>query len=91
MTADPARLAAVIDLLKPLHPQEVIATWQAMAATGAFCDLAESLMSRHYDPRYAKNRARMEVRMAEVAAGSLTPESLPGTAADVARAVQSLL
>jgi hypothetical protein len=33
----------------------------------------------------------MEVRMAEVAAGSLTPESLPDTAADVARAVQSLL
>ena len=91
MTADPARLMGVIDLLKPLHPQEVIATWQAMATTGAFCDLAESLMSRHYDPRYAKHRARMEVRMAEVAAGSLTPESLPDTAADVARAVQSLL
>jgi tRNA 2-selenouridine synthase len=91
MTADPARLMGVIDLLKPLHPQEVIATWQAMATTGAFCDLAESLMSRHYDPRYAKHRARMEVRMAEVAAGSLTPESLPDTAADVALAVQSLL
>jgi len=91
MTADPARLATVIDLLKPLHPQEVIASWQAMAATANFCDLTESLMTRHYDPRYAKHRARMEVPMVEVAAGPLTPESLPGTAAAVAHAVQNLL
>ncbi len=91
MVADPARLAGVVDLLKPLHPQEVIADWQAMAAAGTFCDLAEGLMTRHYDPRYAKHRARMAVPVAEVAAGSLTPESLPDTAADVARAIQSLL
>lgn len=91
MTADPVRLATVIDLLKPLHPQEVIAAWQAMAAAGSFCELTESLMTRHYDPRYAKHRARMEVPMVEVSAGPLTPESLPDTAAGVARAVQGLL
>ena len=91
MTADPVRLATVIDLLKPLHPQEVIATWQAMAAAGNFCELTESLMTRHYDPRYAKHRARMEVPTAEGSAGPLTPESLPDTAAGVARAVQGLL
>lgn len=91
MVEDATRLSGVIDLLKPQHPQEVIAEWQAMAAAGGFADLAESLMTRHYDPRYAKHRARMEVRMAEVAAGSLTPASLPDTAADVARTVQSLL
>ncbi len=91
MVADPARLAGVVDLLKPLHPQEVIADWQAMAAAGSFADLAESLMTRHYDPRYAKHRARMAVPVAEVVAGSLATESLPDTVADVARAVQSLL
>lgn len=91
MVEDATRLSGVIDLLKPQHAQEIIAEWQAMAATGDFADLAESLMTRHYDPRYAKHRARMEVRMAEVEAGSLLPDSLPEVAARVAQAAQNLL
>jgi tRNA 2-selenouridine synthase len=62
-----------------------------MAGAGAFADLAQGLMERHYDPRYAKHRARIEVRLAEVDAGSLQPETLPDTAARVAGAVQGLL
>jgi tRNA 2-selenouridine synthase len=90
LTADAARLAATVDLLRPLHPREVIAEWQAMAAAGAFEALADSLMERHYDPRYGKHRARMAVPVAEVLAESLAPGDLPGLAARVARAVQGL-
>lgn len=91
MVADPLRLAGVIDLLKPLHAAEVIAEWQAMAGAGEFATLAESLMARHYDPRYAKHRARMAVPLAEVEAGPLTADSLTATAARVAAAAAALL
>ena len=91
MVADQDRLLQVIGLLRPLHAQEVIADWQAMATAGAFADLAESLMARHYDPRYAKHRARMEVRLAEVDAGPLSADALPAAAGRVAAAVASLI
>ena len=91
MVADPTRLAAVIDSLRPMHAAEVIADWQAMAGAGAFGPLAESLMARHYDPRYARHRARMEVRLTEVEAGPLTPGTLPDAAARVAAAVLALV
>ena len=91
MVADATRLSSVIDLLKPVHAQEVIADWHAMAGAGAFADLAASLMERHYDPRYDKHRARMQVPLVEVVAGPLTPESLSTTAQNVARAVAGLL
>ena len=91
MVADTARLAETIDLLRPVHAHEVIADWHSMAARGDFAALAESLMTQHYDPRYAKHRARMEVPMAEVEAGPLTPETLPASAAVVASTAAALL
>lgn len=71
LVADVARLDAVVASLAPAHPREVIAEWRAMAAAGAFVDLAEGLMARHYDPRYGKHRARMEVSVTEVAVEAL--------------------
>lgn len=71
LVADVARLDAVVASLAPAHPREVIAEWRAMAAAGAFVDLAEGLMARHYDPRYGKHRARMEVPVTEVAVEAL--------------------
>lgn len=71
LVADVARLDAVVASLAPAHPREVIAEWRAMAAAGAFVDLAEGLMARHYDPRYGKHRARMEVPVTEVVVEAL--------------------
>ena len=71
LVADVARLDAVVASLAPAHPREVIAEWRAMAAAGAFVDLAEGLMARHYDPRYGKHRARMEVPVTELAVEAL--------------------
>lgn len=56
---DRARLEAIIASLRPVHAATVIAAWQAMVAAGDDVGLAEGLMAQHYDPRYAKHRARM--------------------------------
>jgi tRNA 2-selenouridine synthase len=90
LTADASRLAATVDLLQPLHPREVIEDWQALAAAGAFEALADSLMERHYDPRYDKHRARMAVPMVEVEARGLGADALTGLAARVAEAVRGV-
>ncbi|MCU0903964.1 MAG: tRNA 2-selenouridine(34) synthase MnmH [Tabrizicola sp.] len=90
LTGDAERLAATVGLLKPLHPAEVIEGWLALAAAGDHATLADSLMERHYDPRYGKHRARMAVPFREVRADDLRPEVLPGLAAQVAEAVKAL-
>jgi tRNA 2-selenouridine synthase len=39
---------------------ERVAEWQALAAAGRFEELAGALCVEHYDPRYARHRARWE-------------------------------
>lgn len=87
LTADPVRLAGTVDHLRPMHPKETIAEWQALAAAGRFAALADSLMERHYDPRYGKHRARMAPPLVEIPAERLEEADLPDLAAKVARAV----
>ena len=82
LVADVARLDGVVASLAPAHPREVIADWRAMVAAGAFVDLAEGLMARHYDPRYGKHRARIEVPVTEVAVEAL--DDLEGLADRIA-------
>jgi tRNA 2-selenouridine synthase len=88
LTCDADRLAATVDLLRPMHAAEVVEDWLQLAASGQFTALADSLMERHYDPRYGKHRARMAVPVAEVGVSDLRPEALPGLAALVAEAVR---
>ena len=90
LTADPARLADIISRLRPLHAAERIEHWLALAAAGDFAPLAEDLMAAHYDPRYARHRARMAPPMAEIAAPSLAPEALGPLADRLADAVRAL-
>lgn len=87
IVTDPARLVAVLDQLKPSHPAEIIAQWHAMAASGQFTALASGLMQRHYDPRYAKHRARSAPPVAEIPAASLEPDALPDLAKRIANAL----
>jgi tRNA 2-selenouridine synthase len=91
LTGDADRLAATVGLLRPMHAGEVMEEWLAMAAAGQFTALADSLMERHYDPRYGKHRARMAVPVAEVSVDSLAAEGLPAVAERVAGAVRGLL
>ena len=94
ITAQPARLQALISALAPRHSAERIALWQAQARAGAFGDLVEGLLSHHYDPRYARQRARWvddarheQVALSGLDAGALT-QHLPQIAAAIARAAK---
>lgn len=89
MVADPLRLDAVLASLRAAHPADVIADWRGMAAAGRFVELAEGLMERHYDPRYGKHRARMEVPFAEVPVEGL--DDLDAVAVRVADAIRSVI
>ncbi len=89
VVADPARLDAAIERLRPLQPATRIVEWHKLAKAGAFEALAASLMEHHYDPRYS-SQSRRKAPVAEVAADDLTPGALPGIAARVADAVLSL-
>lgn len=55
---NPERLSRTIDLLRPYHRSEMIGMWQEMAAEGRTSDLARELVVYHYDPKYARQRAR---------------------------------
>lgn len=66
IVSDPVRLAGILDLLRHAHSTKVVESWRGMASSGAFTELAESLMAEHYDPRYAKHRSRTPSPGAEV-------------------------
>lgn len=89
LIADPARLDQTISLLRPVHPATRIAEWQAMATAGAYADLAAGLMQHHYDPRYARHRAKVSVPVTPVAARGLTGTDLPALAAAIAARVNA--
>lgn len=90
LTVDADRLAATVGSMQRMHPREVIDSWQAQAGSGEFAALADSLMERHYDPRYGKHRERMAAPVAEIGAERLLAEDLPGIAERVAGAVKRL-
>ena len=61
--ADPDALCEVIAGLRRHQGAEQVRAWQQMARAGAFRDLAQELMARHYDPAYARQLARRETRL----------------------------
>ncbi len=58
LAADRAAFAAVLDRLVAYHGRETVAAWQALLEAGSLQALASALMREHYDPRYARQRAR---------------------------------
>jgi tRNA 2-selenouridine synthase len=58
LTEDPAMLASRLATLARLQGVERVAEWQGLAAAGRFAELAAALCTAHYDPRYARHRAR---------------------------------
>jgi tRNA 2-selenouridine synthase len=58
IVADRARLEATLAQLQPFVAHDLLDGWREMAARSAFRDLAAGLIEAHYDPRYARQRAR---------------------------------
>ena len=91
LAADRTALAATIAKLAALQPRERIAEWLEMAEAGAFEPLAAGLMAHHYDPRYARQRARVSGAAGEtLALDDLSPAGLDAAADRLASAVQRL-
>lgn len=85
LTSDPSALGAALARLRPFHGAQSVAAWQALASEGRFVDLAEALMEFHYDPRYARSRAR-------TGAAVLARVDMPGLgAADLAQAASAIV
>ena len=66
--ADPARVARIIESLRPLHPAKRIDDWRRMVDAADWTGLAAGLMRDHYDPRYDRHRARHDGGTAPVVA-----------------------
>jgi tRNA 2-selenouridine synthase len=56
--ADPVGMVEKLVPLKPLVGGEVLASWQALAASGQVDALFESVMLLHYDPCYTRSTRR---------------------------------
>lgn len=54
VTANPARLMAVLERLARYHGHERVSRWKALAAAGDHAALARELIVEHYDPRYKR-------------------------------------
>ena len=91
IAADAAGFGEVLERLRPYQPAETIAEWGALFAAGAHEALAARLMAEHYDPRYAKQRARMEgQRGATVDLATLSEEGQAEAAGPIAEAAERL-
>ncbi|AOZ70219.1 tRNA 2-selenouridine(34) synthase MnmH [Rhodobacter xanthinilyticus] len=91
VAGDRAELARLIDKLRPFQPAEAVERWLGWGAAGALTPLAGELMALHYDPRYAKHRARHGGAAVEIAAPSLAPEAVAGLARAVIAAAERLV
>jgi tRNA 2-selenouridine synthase len=88
MTAEVEDFAGLIEQLRPYHAAERIEEWQALFAAGAHEDLASALMADHYDPRYAKSRARRGESRAGIALDDLSDAALDAATARIAAEVE---
>lgn len=80
----PGEVQATIASLASLHPRDRIAEWHGMAERGDWQPLAAGLMERHYDPRYAKHRARYAEReVASIMVASLDAAGIEAAAAAI--------
>ncbi|MGC8202751.1 tRNA 2-selenouridine(34) synthase MnmH [Aliiroseovarius sp. PTFE2010] len=70
----------------PLVGRAQVDSWLAMAASGEYEALAAALMTAHYDPRYAKSRARYGARITRTLhLEDLDPDTLERAARDLAQ------
>lgn len=83
---DRAALEARFARLVPLHGKATIERWTATAAAGDWDALVADLLTRHYDPMYARAIARNFPRIAQalvVTPAGITPAALRALAREI--------
>jgi tRNA 2-selenouridine synthase len=91
LTGDPLRAAALVQALKMVHSAELVAQWQAMVAGRRAVELAQALIESHYDPRYAKHRARQGAPALILPAQHLDDANLQRLANQIVQALPRLM
>ena len=82
IAADPQALDQALARLPRHHSKALIVEWRALAAGGAFADLARQLIDLHYDPAYRRTgAARARPVLDRLFLSDLSPASVE-TAAD---------
>ena len=91
LVEDAALLEDRLEALRPLRGGEQVAQWKAQAQARELPTLAEGLITAHYDPAYARSRARSLERIkATVTANELDESGLDRLAAQVSEALDRL-
>jgi len=90
IAANPPALDAMLAALRQFHPRDRIADWQRMAAAGEGVALAAALMAEHYDPRYARQRARHATGGVVLETEALDPDALDRLADRIVTALPAL-
>ena len=84
----PDKLKETLQKLYDLQGKEVVEHWHGLVDDRAFLTLAHDLMERHYDPRYAKSKARDAATvLGRVETDSLVPDALGALADQIASIV----
>jgi tRNA 2-selenouridine synthase len=85
---DRARLADKLGALRELLPKELLSQWQRWALDGNLPPLFAELMTKHYDPLYARSQGRHLQRLPgamSLEAGDLSPQGVERLARQVAQ------
>jgi len=92
ITEDAGRLGDTIRALSELHSKDTIARWLTLADAQEWQDLAADLMQQHYDPRYARQRARHDHSQLEtLALPDLEPTTLAAAVPRIVQAAEAAL
>lgn len=85
--AAPDELRAMIAGLAFRHPKDTIARWQNLAEAGEVETLTVELMAEHYDPLYARQRARLPAPAERISLGALDEVALDAALAKIEVAI----
>ena len=80
LTQDGSTFSSILDRLRPYHSGSQIDEWQMDVRTKDWQTLAAGLITKHYDPRYAKSVARNDVTVHDISLSDLSNATLARTA-----------
>lgn len=88
LAQNPVAMVKMLEPLKPLVGSEELDLWRTLAAASRVDELFERVMTKHYDPCYARSTARSFGKSLDsrvIAVASLARENLDEVARDLAR------